>query len=318
MLDSALIYNELKGELDILDKERLRYYNRVKPFQYALWIVLWILGPFLLLRLNISALKNLFFPDSATTTVLIWWGVAFMVTLLVFAIVHNVNLRKFKKLFAAEMGPKIIDGLGKDFKYNFEGKIEPQVIVESLLFTQFTDYNCQDLVTGSINNVPIKFAEIRMSKTTQSGGKSNSRTIFKGIFFEAELSSSFPTGIWIVGPAQYHTAANSGKEQVDIDHPGFKRYRFYADDLEEAQKVLQPFVLDKIAAVNKKLDKDVRITFGHVGYHFEGSKIQVAIPTRGQFLEPRLSRSMHDVSFIEEQVVLLNALSTLMKDLSLG
>ena len=53
-------------------------------------------------------------------------------------------------------------------------------------------------------------------------------------------------------------------------------------------------------------------------YHFEDEKLQIAIPTLGKFLEPNLSQSMLDVKFIEEQVVLLDTLSTLLKDLTLN
>ena len=319
MLNASKIYQELRSELDILDKDRLRYYNRVRPFQYLLWLVLWVIGPFLIIRYNLDALQDFLFPDEDMEPVLFAYAGAFFASLVLFLIAHYSNIGKFKKLFTDKIAPRIIEGLGPDFKYTYEKGWTSEEVSQSGLFGAFSSFQSQDLVTGTIDGSKVKFAEITVYRTSKTSGSSSSNTskLFDGVMFEGELNVAFPTAIWIVGPRHYETLEKRGKTELNIDHPELKKYRFYADDSEKGEKVLQAFVLDKIAALNKKLDKEKKITFGHIGYRFEKNQIQVAVPTFDKFMEPRLSRSMHDVTFIEEQVVLLNSLCSLMKDLTL-
>ena len=316
MLDTTKIYNDLYDELSALDLERKRYRNRVRPFEYLLQFIFVIAGSFMLLRWNLQALENFLFPDDQKQTILIWWSVGFVVSLLVFAIVHSINLGKFKKLFANQIGPKIIKGLGPDFTYDYQGKIDETGLEDSLLFGKYNTFSCQDLVTGTLQDTPIKFAELKMELNTGSGDKRRTKKIFEGIFFRADLKFSFPTGIWLIPDLRSSTILKSEKSTLEIDHPALNKFKVYTDDEEMARQVLQPFILDRIDQLNEKLKKE-KITFGRTRYHFEGQQIELAIPTLGKFLEPKLSRSMLDVKFIEEQVVLLNALSTLLQDLTL-
>lgn len=318
MLDANKIYDELHNDLVDLERDRKRYYANVKPFQYFLWFMLWILGPFLILRYNISSMENLFFAEEQWAQVWVIYGSVSLLSLVAFLIAHYRNIRKFKKLFTDRVVPKIISGLGEGFTYSYEGEIGRDTLEDSLLFDDFHRYGSQDLVSGTIDGIPIRFAEVTLLKVVKSQGRNDTRKIFSGIFFETELEVSFPTGIWLVGPKHRSTPKTEGKQPVKLDHPDFKRYRAFADDPEKAKQILQGLVLEKIAALNRRLGKEKKLTFGHIGYHFEERKVQIAIPTYRKFMEPRLSRSMLDPSFIEEQVVLLNEISGLMRELTLA
>ncbi len=316
MLVAAEIYENLKDKLHELDKERVKLYNKVEPFRYAFWTILILGGSFLIARLNVSGLDGKYVSDENLYFVVIGYGTLVVVTLITFLVVNHLKKKQFKQLFTTEISPYIIRGLDPSFKYEYEGQIPRMEVISSLLFPPFSTYECQDLVMGVLNGIPIKFGEITLQKVVVQKDSTKHIQIFSGIFYRADLQVKFPTGIWLITKANTQSIKEEGKTRIALDDPSVENYRIYTDDETAARQVLQPFILEKIALLNSKL-KAKKIIRRPLSFHFEDQLVHIAIPTRNRFMEPKLSRTIDHVSFIEEQTILLNFISTLMEDLTL-
>lgn len=310
MLDPEKIYQDLQGSLHALDQQRLEHYRKVEPYKWIFWSIFLAGGAFVIGYANMNG-------DETTAVYVIAYGVLVFISVIVYAIIHHNQLKKFKVKFLGSIAPKIINNLGTSFRYNFDGAIPPDVIRASRIFPHFDRYKCQDLVHGDLDGTPITFAEVDLTKRQQnSNNQTTYTTVFSGIFFQAELGISFPTGIWIVPWYQWKSFFGDDRKRLKLDHPATKRYRIYTEDLELAEKILQSFILERIGQVNAKLKKE-RIAKLPLNYHFEGSKVQIAISTRYRFMEPKLGQSIDDVNFIRKQTDLLNALGSLLQELTL-
>jgi len=316
MLDPFKIYKDLKDQLYELDKERIKCYNKVEPFKYAFWSVFILGGSFLIARLNVSRLDGKLISEDNLAFVIMGYGATVFITLIAFLGIRHHYKEKFKKMFVAEIAPYIIRGLDPSFKYDYEGQIPRMEVISSLLFGPFNTYECQDLVMGVINDVPIKFAEIKLQKVIVKKNSKRYHHVFTGLFYRADLQVSFPTDIWMVPARHSVSAKEEGKTRIKLTDETVRHYTIFADDKEKAKLVLQPFILEKINDLNKSLRAKKVIT-KPLSYHFGQHWIQVAIPTRGKFMEPQLSKSIDQVSFIEQQTVVLNAIAPLLQDLTL-
>ncbi len=316
MLVASEIYRVLQDKLHELDKERIKFYNKVEPFRYAFWTILVLGATFLIIRLNVSSFNGKYISDENMGFVIVGYVILVIVTLIIFLIVNHKRKQQFKRLFTSQIAPYIIRGLDPSFKYDYEGQIPRMEVISSLLFPPFSTYECQDLVKGVINDVPIKFGEIKLQKVVVQKDSTKHIPIFSGIFYRADLHTKFPTNIWLITKGNTQSVKEEGKTRIAFNDQSMKDYRIYTDDEQTARQVLQPFILEKIAKLNNKL-KGKRIIRRPLSFHFEDQWVQVAIPTRKKFMEPKLSRTIDHISFIEEQTILLNAISTLMEDLTL-
>ena len=309
MLDSKSTYKELQPELEKLDEKRLKYYKRVEPFKYSFWITFIMGGFFILFNLN--------FAEDTSQMLYILYGVLTIVSLIAFIVAYFYNQNQFKKLFVDQVAPKIVKCLGPSFTYQYDGEVPVEIIKNSLLFRDFNRYDCQDLVQGELDQTQITFAELNLIRKSHSGNnQNNSETVFSGIYFQANIKLNFPTHIWLVPKFQFKVFWLDDRERLKLNHPATKPYRIYTYDKELAEKVLQPFILERIAAVNKKL-KASGIARSGIIYHFGGHSVQAAIATRNRFLEPKLNQTIDSPAFVDRQIILLNTLSTLLKDLTL-
>ena len=309
MLDAHDVYHRLKDELLELDIERQSYNAKVSPFKYTFWCIFLGGGIVLFYFFNFTTI------DLSPIWIIIYAGLVF-VTFLVFQIVRFNNLDQFKKTFVNQIAPKVIEALGPTFSYRYQGGIPEQKIRGSMLFGEFHRYRYQDLVLGVINDIPIQFGEIKLIKRHSSGGDKKSTTIFSGIFFTAEINLEFPTDIWMIHGHNSSTLRKRNKERVKGDHQMFRKYRVYSDNTALAKKILQPSILDRLDALNRNLKRN-NITRYPVSYHFGGRHVDVCINTQHKFMEPKLSRSVNSVEFIEQQTRLLNALYGLLNELTL-
>lgn len=316
MLDANKIYDRLADRLHELDKERIRYYKKVEPYRFAFWSIFVLVGSFLIARINLPSLANKFISEQNLSYFIIGYFVITFITLIAFLVVNSHYKKKFTEMFTSQVGPSLIAGLDASFKYDYEGKIPRMEVISSLLFSPFNTYECEDLVMGVIDDVPIKFAEIKMEKVKVTKDSKRYKRIFSGIFYRADLNVQFPTDIWFVSRRNEKSLKEERKTRIELDHPLAKNYKIYTDNESAVRQVLQPFILDKISSLNQKL-RTTKITRGSLGFHFGNQWVHIAIPTRRKFMEPRLSKTIDHVSFIEEQTSLLNAISSLMRDLTL-
>ena len=313
MLDPAKIYQEIESDLEELDLERIKYHNKVRPFKITFW-TLFFGGIAIIAYAEFNSQANIpsILPMAYIPTTII--------TMIVFIFVWQYNLRKFKVIFADRVAPKIIKGLGDSFTYEHKGGISATEIAGSMFFESFSKYQHEDLIKGTIGTTAVSFNEVVLSAEkksgSSSGGTKSSVNIFRGFFFLAYLAIDFPANIWLVSGWNSKRLRSSDYTKIKIDHPALKRYTVYTDNEDLAKKILQPAILQHIDELNKKLKKK-KISLKPVSLHFSKHIVHIAISTSNKLLEPRLSKSINTLRFIEEQTLLLNALYGLTNDLTL-
>jgi len=140
MLDPVKIYTEIRGDLEVLDKERIKFSNRVRPFKYIFWLLTFAgagsLVYFEYFPLPFTIIEFLPFAYIAT----------FIIFLILFIGIWQYNLEKFKVIFTDRVAPKIISGMGESFTYEYNGGPSSREISESMLFASFSKYDHQDFI----------------------------------------------------------------------------------------------------------------------------------------------------------------------------
>ena len=306
MLDPVEIYRMLQPDLSKLDQQRLSYYTKVKPYKIIFWS--WAITG----AAGLIYLSNFVSYESG----LITFGYFFILVICLILYVgrYHYQLEKFKDRFIEQIVPRVITGLGASFSYTYKDGIPEAKVQESRLFPSFHDYEPQDLIQGKVGETPIAFNELVLKLYTYKDGKKRTNRVFEGFFFRAQLSVRFPANIWVT--RKFTTEKLTKEMQLEVDHRLNESCRFYADNKEAAAEVLQPFILDKLLAVNDKMRK-ARISRSPVSYHFGGNELELAIFTRRKFMDPKLSRSVNSQKFIAAQTTLLNTLFELIGDLTL-
>ena len=312
MLDPTKIFNELKDQLFRLDEQREEYHKKVEPFRYFFWTVFILGGAFIIIQINL----NKFGFDAGDTPpfVIILYVIVSAIALILFGLVKKKRTAQFKEEFAKQIAPYLIRGLDPSIKYIYDGKIPKSTLQSSGLFDTFETYTCQDLISGTVNDVTIQFAEISLLKMTMVGTTPAPSFQFNGFFYEVNLDISFPANIWIV-PKKFqiekHVRTHS---KLKVDHSISKKYVFYTENEEQALSILQTAILDRLSQVNSKLTGN-KIAKSDIGFHFGGKQVQVAFQSKRKFMEPKLGRSINTLKFIEEQTILINAVQSLIEDL---
>jgi hypothetical protein len=311
MLDASAIYSNLSPELVTLDSERIRLRNKIYPINAAFFILIIAGGGALywLLANRQDDTLDWYVPS---------FGIIAFVSFILWAFGRYYYKEQFKKLFITKIVPKIIANLGEEFSYDHEQEVSETDVRESMLFPNFNKFSGEDLIRGKIDDVTLKFGEIRLveERGKSSGSGSNYTTIFEGIYFHASLSVTFPTSIWIVTTEFDETLKANGIRQLNIENNPMPKYRYYGQDPELAEAVLQPFVLEKIQALNQRL-KTAGIAKKPLIFRFSKNQVQTALWTKYGLFEPKISKTINSREFIEKQTVLLNTLTGLLKELSL-
>lgn len=280
------------------------------------------------LRKNLRPYKFFVYATGIGTAVLFFYGSGlFSIALLIiggitYAIKRFNNSKKLKKYFQENVVSRIFEGMGEDLTYEGEGNIPQETLRDSGLFSDFNRYECEDLVSGSINGKAFTYAEITLKKHTNSSSSSSSsstKEIFSGVFFIRELSANIPANIFILPAREAKIMEKLSKwipmagkrfgDRVSLNNEAFENtYYVYSENPEIAIRLLPQPIMERLLAANKNF-KDNGITSSDLKFSFSGNHIHVAIPTKSdhRFMEPSLKEELNTPEFLDKQLMIMNS-----------
>lgn len=175
------------------------------------------------------------------------------------------------------------------FTYQPRGTISRAEFEASRLFASesFNTYSGEDLVTGRLGSTDFRFSELHVKQVTRRGKRSESTTVFDGLFFSADFNKSF-RGQTLVLPDTAERALGSfgrafqsiasgasGLQLVELENPAFERaFTVRSTDPVEARYVLSPSLMQRILEFHEKSGGNLRLGF-------LGGRVHVAMPTAG-------------------------------------
>ena len=309
ILDHKKIYRELQPELEKVEEIRLTYSKRIEPFKLAFWSIFILGGSYLFYLIN--------FPNNSIVPYVISYLVLSTVSLILFIWVLIKNRKAYKASFNNQIAPTIVKSLGPDFSYDYQGIVPESDIKKCHLFPKFDRYKSEDLIKGTLEDIPITLAEISLSQLTMINNQPSEVPVFQGFYLRAKLNVNFPIAIWLSSQKNAYIS-KQGREKLSLKHPLEKRYQVYADDPAVANEVLQPFIIDRIGRINEQLRHRKFLSKKHaLSICFDKDTVIIAIPSKKKLMEPKLSRTFDSEGFVASQVRLLNSITQLLTDLAL-
>jgi hypothetical protein len=152
---------------------------------------------------------------------------------------------------------------------------------------RFSHFDGDDYWQSVYNGVAFHCSEVKSWYEDVAGTES----IFKGLFFIAEINNSFTGGtyIWLKGKAQlassmadehYRMYPLPHVQRMKVPHESFnKHYSVYTTNASEASLILSYNMLDHMLLIKEKLDKDIVFSFVR-------GKCYIAVPFEENLLEP--------------------------------
>jgi len=304
MLNTENIYQELLPDLEKAEAERQSRKRKLMPWKI-------IVGVCVIVAVNYFFRYNLELADK------LYLGLGVIVIIGIYGIIHMFVANGFILNFQDEIAPKIISNLGPDFVYQPDGKIPDNVIENTRLFSSFSDYYCEDLVQGHIDEKPIEFAEIMLEAWVQRGrGNKHRKLVFFGVFLSIELKAKFPSSFWMLPKisknkhiiACYPQLEDVKGDIIQTGHDEFDEiFTLFSEDPGFVRGLLKEAILERITTLNKDLLTNDVIS-ENIMLAFIGNKIYVAMTLNGELLEPRLSEKVNSKEFVMKQLLFLDGI----------
>ena len=247
-------------------------------------------------------------PIRVDDSVLIGAGVA-LVAGFVFLVVKGVKAHgTFKTAYKETVVREVFNFFDPGWNYEPSGHVSRQDYDLSGIFRHRVDrYSGEDLVTGSVDGTAFQFSELHTQYKTETRDSKGNRqtqwhTIFKGLFFQAELGRQVPCttyvlpdtaekllGSWLGRKLQAlggrKTLSGHGP-LIKLENTAFeKEFVVHGDDEVASRVILNPKMMEQILALKASLKRDISIAY-------VGERAYVAVSMREDLFEPRLFSSL--------------------------
>jgi energy-coupling factor transporter transmembrane protein EcfT len=245
----------------------------------------------------------------------IWLTFIFFSVIITFFFWHIKYYREYHAGFKDKIIPRIVAFVDPRLRYDKMGMVPKAEFIASHLFNAKPgEYIGDDLVTGTLGETAIQFAEIHAKRVEivrrSSSSSSTNRTkktvtpIFRGLFFVADFNKSF-TGTTLVLPdtaqrlfgdvGQALQGLNVQNGQlVKLEDPEFEKlFVVYGEDQVEARYILSTSLMRRLVDFQNRTKKEMRLSFS-------ASKFYVAIPFQRELFEPKIRESLLNISHIKE------------------
>ena len=169
----------------------------------------------------------------------------------------------------------------------------------------------------------LEFSEVHAQHvSTDSEGRRQASTVFKGLFLVADFNKSFQGKTFVLPDTAEKLFGSIGSmlqswnaargELVKMEDVAFeKEFVVYGDDQIEARYILSTSLMERILAYKKKSNRPVRLSF-------IGNNVHVAISYKKSLFEPRIFRSLLNFRPIQEYFEDLSLAIDLVEDLNLN
>lgn len=301
-------YDELYSDLKVLDEERERIARNLK----GVFAGIGIIAAMLLLMLY----REYGVGDGMIFVLAIAFAIG--------GFLKKFMTRDYTGNFKIKIIKPLIRAIENDLIYTPLNCIPQTLFTRSKIFRHRIDrYNGNDLVTGHIDGVPLRFSDIHAEYRTQdSKGRTSWHTIFHGLFIVAEFNKHFK-GKTIILPDQaekmfgaligrWLQSKNITREAlVKMDDPAFEQaFVVYGSDQIEARYILTHAMMKRLLDFKKRSKEDVFISF-------VGSHIHIAV-SGGDRFEPTVFKSLLSYKQAMEYIATLNLAIGIVEDLKLN
>lgn len=217
--------------------------------------------------------------------------------------------------------PQLLKHAGLDLTYTVNPEFSTKMLNDcGLLNRQVSSLTAEDGITGYLGDTAITIAEVE--------ARQNKETLFKGLFCSAELPQKFDGWLRIypkrnvVGDGSVagsvYTYFGSDKfesaDRVQIDDAEFDAgFRVYASSPKAAHAILTPKLMEKLIAKSPHKMKNFLTS---ITLSIADNMVYAAVPTTGDFLEPRASNPATDRKMLELKLEELEMMLSIIEDLN--
>ena len=299
-------YEKVYPDLEFLENKRIEIFNYIKTV--AIIFCFFVGISYVYLQDFMDSFTFLLFVVGIGSTV--------------FGFLYKMKVAGFSSLYKDFVVEKLVSFVDNSLRYNKLGMIPEYEYKKSRLFPQTIDrFSGDDLVSGKINGVDIRFSELHHEiKIENEKGKSYYKTVFQGIFFIADFNKNFH-GKTVVLPdsserflgsfSHLFQSLSTRGELVKLDNPEFEReFVVYSDDQIEARYILSHSFMQNILELKKMVGKNLYISFIN-------SKIYIAINFKEQLFEPKIYKKVTNFDDIKFYFQVISLSVDIVKYLSL-
>ncbi len=230
--------------------------------------------------------------------------------------------RGFRRSFKDLTIKKMIHKINGEFKFDDLARVPKYQFDSSKLFANHINrYRGEDYIAGKIENTNFYMSEVLAQHKT-SGKKSKTVTIFNGIFFVADFHKHFHKETFVLPDQAEKSFGFFGRKLqkwnpnrpplVQLENTRFeKQFVVYSQDQTEARYILSSSMMENILKIQEKFEHNLRISF-------IGSKINIAIPLRKPWLEPKFWGTLINTKQLEDYHDTLKMVTEIIADLNLN
>ena len=239
--------------------------------------------------------------------------------------IYSFSIKGYASDFKVKIIAPLIHAIDTNLDYHPSQHVSQREFERSYLFKDRIDrYSGNDLVSGSVDSVAIKFSDIHAQKVTRdSKGREHRSTIFKGLFLVAEFNKSLHSKT-IVLPDQaeklfgsllgsWLQANNFTQEDlVKMDNSEFeKNFVVYGSDQIESRYILTHSMMQRVLDYKKKVGKNISLSF-------IDEKLYIAIHYNEDLFEPTVFTSLLKMEVMLNYVKGLQLAISIVEELKLN
>lgn len=304
----SFYYSYLEPQLDAIEIDRKKV---VKKTYITLFVcIIAILLVFVIFKDN---------PDTLIPVAI----VGFTLFLITFFALKVIFAQKYKKSFKQNIISLVLSYFKKDLQYFPEQFIPQETFVGSLIFNQsFNRYNGEDLITGTVDSIPISFSELNVQHVTGTGKNRRTTNIFNGVFVVIQNPKNhFGHTIILPDTAErlfggkignfFQSLGKSRGTLVKIDHREFeKEFCIYGSEPNNTLTLLNNTLIENLLDLKKRVGRKIYISF-------VGNTVNVAVNFTKDMFEPRVFKTVKDFKYMNRQVEFIQFFTDIIKVLNI-
>jgi hypothetical protein len=207
------------------------------------------------------------------------------------------GVKAYKNEFKSRVITPFIKVINPTLSYQAKGHISKQQFKESKIFSESPDrFSGEDYIAGKIDKTEVEFSELNAQyRTTDSKGRSQYHTFFRGLFLIADFHKHFKGRTMVLPDTSEKMLGfigkklqklNFGRDQlVYMEDPEFeKEFVVYGTDQIESRYILSVSMIQRILDLKKKAGCKIYLSFLN-------SNVYLAVYWSKNILEPNIRES---------------------------
>ncbi|MCH9659354.1 MAG: DUF3137 domain-containing protein [Bacteroidetes bacterium] len=236
----------------------------------------------------------------------------------------DIDTTNFKEQYVEKIVRTLMLKVDSSFTYAPTKGISRDIFNNSgILSTKPEHYHSKGLIQGSLNQTAFRFANVHASCSDSAGGGPKTKTLFKGIFYEADFKLPCKNDLYIVPVSITNFMGKLGEwiknnnlyrpDLVKIDDAVFNKiFVVYGNNEVEAHHILSSKMRATLVALYKETSASVYLSI-------KNSKIYIAIgdyKNYESYFQPRFSQSSLDFNAMKKDYLLLKRYINITKELN--